>query len=149
GADVFSPYLGEAEATVRQAFVLARNAAPALLFFDEIDAIVCKREGGRKESASSAESRVLATFLTEMDGVGATKGDGVIVVGATNRPEAVDKALLRPGRFDQVIYAPLPDADARKKIFEVHTSKMAVDREGVDFRILAQVSERLTGAEIE
>ncbi|CAN0067492.1 unnamed protein product, partial [Ectocarpus sp. 12 AP-2014] len=99
GADVFSPYLGEAEAEIRQAFRIARNAAPAILFFDEIDAIVCNRDGGGKASfgpASSAESRVLATFLTEMDGVGSLKGDGVVVVGATNRPEAVDRALLRP-----------------------------------------------------
>ena len=67
-------------------------------------------------SASSAESRVLATFLTEMDGVGSLRGDGVVVVGATNRPEAVDRALLRPGRFDQVVYAPLPDSDARRQV---------------------------------
>ncbi|CAM9610034.1 unnamed protein product [Ectocarpus sp. 13 AM-2016] len=149
GADVFSPYLGEAEAEIRQAFRIARNAAPAILFFDEIDAIVCNRGGGGKGSASSAESRVLATFLTEMDGVGSLKGDGVVVVGATNRPEAVDRALLRPGRFDQVVYAPLPEEDARRQIFEVHTKRMAVDREDVDFLRLAGVTKGLTGAEIE
>ncbi|CBJ30073.1 estExt_Genewise1.C_60040 [Ectocarpus siliculosus] len=149
GADVFSPYLGEAEAEIRQAFRIARNAAPAILFFDEIDAIVCNRGGGGKGSASSAESRVLATFLTEMDGVGSLKGDGVVVVGATNRPEAVDRALLRPGRFDQVVYAPLPEENARRQIFEVHTRRMAVDREDVDFLRLAGVTKGLTGAEIE
>lgn len=67
-------------------------------------------------SSNSAESRVLATFLTEMDGVGSLRGDNVIVVGATNRPEAVDRALLRPGRFDQVVYAPLPAEDARRQV---------------------------------
>lgn len=67
-------------------------------------------------SSNSAESRVLATFLTEMDGVGSLRGDGVIVVGATNRPEVIDKALLRPGRFDQVVYAALPDTDARRQV---------------------------------
>ncbi|CAM9949388.1 unnamed protein product [Discosporangium mesarthrocarpum] len=150
GADVFSPYLGEAEAAVRRAFLLARNAAPALLFFDEIDAIVSNREQGDAGagSSSSAESRVLATFLTEMDGVGATKGDGVIVVGATNRPEAVDKALLRPGRFDRLIYTPLPDSEARRQIFAVHTRKVPLDI-GVDFGRLAEASSGLTGAEIK
>eukprot|EP00903_Cladosiphon_okamuranus_P019554 g17985.t1 len=149
GADVFSPYLGEAEAAVRQAFRIARNAAPAMLFFDEIDAVVCKRGGEGKGSANSAESRVLATFLTEMDGVGSRRGDGVVVVAATNRPEAVDRALLRPGRFDQVVYAPLPDDEARRQIFEVHTRKLSVDGAGVDFAKLAAVSKGLTGAEIE
>lgn len=67
-------------------------------------------------SSNSAESRVLATFLTEMDGVGSLRGDGVIVVGATNRPEVIDKALLRPGRFDQVVYAALPGMDARRQV---------------------------------
>ena len=67
-------------------------------------------------SSNSAESRVLATFLTEMDGVGSLRGDNIIVVGATNRPEAVDRALLRPGRFDQVVYAPLPGEDARRQV---------------------------------
>mmetsp|Transcript_58516 Transcript_58516/g.174263 ORF Transcript_58516/g.174263 Transcript_58516/m.174263 type:complete len:969 (-) Transcript_58516:356-3262(-) len=129
-ADVYaSSYVGEAEAVVRRAFSLARSAAPCLLFFDEIDSILgCSNGSGGNgksgvrgmgrggERGSSAEARVLSTFLNEMDGVDGSIEDGVLVLGATNRPSVLDAALLRPGRFDKVIYVPPPDYDGRRLI---------------------------------
>jgi len=130
-ADVYaSSYVGEAEGIVRRAFDLARSAAPCVLFFDEIDAII----GGEDEGAggkpghgmgrgTSAEARVLSTFLNEMDGIDGSVEDGVLVLGATNRPGTLDAALLRPGRFDRVIYVPPPDELGRKAIFAMECKK--------------------------
>ena len=127
-ADVYqSSFVGDAEAVVRRAFDLARSAAPCVLFFDEIDSII----GGEAESSgshgmgrgSSAEARVLSTFLNEMDGVNGTADDGVLVLGATNRPATLDAALLRPGRFDKVIYVPSPDKEARAAIIRMECTK--------------------------
>jgi SpoVK/Ycf46/Vps4 family AAA+-type ATPase len=144
-ADIFSPYVGEAEAAVRAAFRLARGAAPALLFFDEIDALVGGGRGG------GAESRVLATFLNEMDGVdiGDSSRVRVTVLAATNRLAAVDVALLRPGRFDTVIFIPPPTAGEKLEILQVHTRGMPL-ADDVDLSILARESpEGLTGAQVE
>ncbi|KAL7497987.1 hypothetical protein ACHAWT_006842 [Skeletonema menzelii] len=127
-ADVYSSsFVGDAEAVVRRAFDLARSAAPCVLFFDEIDAII----GGEVESGGShgmdrggsAEARVLSTFLNEMDGVDGTVDDGVLVLAATNRPGTLDAALLRPGRFDKVIYVPSPDKAARAAILRMECNK--------------------------
>lgn len=126
-ADVYSSsYVGEAESVVRRAFDLARSAAPCVLFFDELDSII----GGEDEGSghgmgrgSSAEARVLSTFLNEMDGVDGSVEDGVLVLGATNRPGTLDAALLRPGRFDRVIYVPPPDECGRKDILRMECSK--------------------------
>ena len=127
-ADVYSSsFVGDAEAVVRRAFDLARSAAPCVLFFDEIDAII----GGEVESGGShgmdrggsAEARVLSTFLNEMDGVDGSVADGVLVLAATNRPGTLDKALLRPGRFDKVIYVPSPDKAARRAILKMEVNK--------------------------
>ena len=126
-ADVYSSsFVGEAESVVRRAFNLARSAAPCVLFFDEIDAII----GGDDESSghgmgrgSSAEARVLSTFLNEMDGVDGSVEDGVLVLGATNRPGTLDRALMRPGRFDRVIFVPPPDECGRREILRMECSK--------------------------
>ena len=127
-ADVYSSsFVGDAGAVVRRAFDLARSAAPCVLFFDEIDAII----GGEVESSGShgmdrggsAEARVLSTFLNEMDGVDGSVADGVLVLAATNRPGTLDKALLRPGRFDKVIYVPSPDKTARAAILRMEVNK--------------------------
>eukprot|EP00956_Cyclotella_meneghiniana_P000102 scaffold195_cov95-Cyclotella_meneghiniana.AAC.4 len=125
-ADVYSSsFVGEAESVVRRAFNLARSAAPCVLFFDEIDAII----GGDESSGhgmgrgSSAEARVLSTFLNEMDGVDGSVEDGVLVLGATNRPGTLDRALMRPGRFDRVIYVPPPDECGRRDILRMECSK--------------------------
>ena len=130
-ADVYaSSYVGEAEGIVRRAFDLARSAAPCVLFFDEIDAIIGgDDDGGNGKGGhgmgrgTSAEARVLSTFLNEMDGVDGSVEDGVLVLGATNRPASLDAALMRPGRFDRVIYMPHPDELARKAILTMECTK--------------------------
>ncbi|CAM9945594.1 unnamed protein product, partial [Heterosigma akashiwo] len=144
GADVYSPFLGDAEANIRSAFQTARAACPAVLFFDEIDAVV---GSGRGDSGGGAEARVLATFLNEMDGVDAANG-GLVVLAATNRPWVLDAALLRPGRFDNIIYIPPPDEEAREQIFRIHTKNMQLD-DDVDLAKLAADTEGYTGAEIK
>mmetsp|Transcript_14807 Transcript_14807/g.25092 ORF Transcript_14807/g.25092 Transcript_14807/m.25092 type:complete len:309 (-) Transcript_14807:1025-1951(-) len=158
-ADVYaSSYVGDAEAVVRRAFTLARSAAPCILFFDEIDSIVGTNADGdngmhRSGGGKSVEARVLSTFLNEMDGVDATAADGVLVLGATNRPSTLDAALLRPGRFDNVIYVPPPDFDARKSILDKHCSEWNRDSHGHEFIDTCHLASRevtgsMTGAEI-
>jgi SpoVK/Ycf46/Vps4 family AAA+-type ATPase len=164
-----SSYVGEAERVIRQAFHLARSTAPCILFFDEIDSIfggggsgAGNDSGGLGGSGrgSSAEARVLSTFLNEMDGVdiaGAGK-DGVLVLGATNRPWTLDPALLRPGRLgDKIIFLPPPDKEARRSIFERQFGNVASVNNNetndemcwdLDFSILVELSEQMTGAEI-
>jgi len=111
--DVVSKWYGEAERRVQQAFDRARGEAPAVIFFDEIDAIARNRE-----LSHEATHRMVSTFLENMDGL--REAEGVIVLAATNRPEAVDEALLRPGRFDRLVEVPMPDARGRREIFGVH-----------------------------
>jgi SpoVK/Ycf46/Vps4 family AAA+-type ATPase len=157
-ADVYaSSYVGEAEAIVRRSFLLARSAAPCLLFFDEIDSILgCGDNSsgsghGMDRGSSSAEARVLTTFLNEMDGVDGSSGDGVLVLGATNRPSNLDAAILRPGRFDRVIYVPPPDRDGRKAILESHRQKWhTMEDNAMDVDCLANddMSGSMTGAEL-
>ena len=126
-ADVYSSsFVGEAESVVRRAFNLARSAAPCVLFFDELDSIIGSDDestGHGMGRGSSAEARVLSTFLNEMDGVDGSVEDGVLVLGATNRPGTLDNALLRPGRFDRVIYVPPPDECGRRDILRMECSK--------------------------
>ena len=111
--DVTSKWYGEAERKLQEAFDWARKDAPAVLFFDEIDALARPRE-----DAHEATHRLVSTFLENMDGL--QKADGVVVLAATNRPESVDAALTRPGRFDRLVEVPLPDREGRRQIFEVH-----------------------------
>jgi AAA+ superfamily predicted ATPase len=111
--DVVSKWYGEAERRVQQAFDRARSEAPTVMFFDEIDALARDRE-----FAHEATHRMVSTFLENMDGL--REDEGVIVLAATNRPESVDDALLRPGRFDRLVEVPLPDRDGRQAIFRVH-----------------------------
>lgn len=146
-ADVYSSsYVGDAESVVRRAFDLARAAAPCILFFDELDAIIGSESQhigmGR---GAGAEARVLSTFLNEMDGVDGSWKDGVLVLGATNRPWTIDSAMLRPGRFDKIIYVPPPDADARKAIFKMHCGHWD---SAIDYEWLEARTESMTGAEI-
>jgi len=111
--DVVSKWYGEAERRVQQAFDRARNQAPAVIFFDEIDAVARDRD-----LSHEATHRMVSTFLENMDGLHGV--DGVIVLAATNRPEAVDDALTRPGRFDRLVEVPMPDRQGRQAIFRVH-----------------------------
>ncbi|MCL5238999.1 MAG: CDC48 family AAA ATPase [Candidatus Marsarchaeota archaeon] len=144
GPEILSKFVGESEKTMRELFRKARMAAPCIVFIDEIDALAHSRGSGYMDSGVS--ERVVDTLLTEMDGLSDLKN--VVVLAATNRPEDVDPALLRPGRFDKVIEILMPDANARFEILKVHTKRMPIDKD-VDLVELANVTEEYTGAEIE
>ncbi|GLD95344.1 hypothetical protein PINS_up003988 [Pythium insidiosum] len=147
-AQVFSPFFGDAEASIRQLFRDARAAAPAILFFDEIDVLVAKRDfGGDSEgSGGSTALRVLSTLLNEMDGV--ESAEGLLVIGATNRPDCIDAALLRPGRFDRILLVDLPEPAEREAILRIHTRGMALDSD-VNLSLLAHETPYFSGAELE
>merc|ERR1719354_781950 len=119
-------WFGESEANVREEFDKARTAAPCILFFDELDSIA-KARGGGGGDAGGAGDRVMNQLLTEMDGMGAKKS--VFIIGATNRPDIIDTALMRPGRLDQLIYIPLPDFDARLGILKATLRKSPVAKD--------------------
>lgn len=138
-ADVFSTsYVGDAEAVVRSAFDLARSVQPCILFFDEIDAIVGSESSARGDAI---QARVLSTFLNEMDGIDVAQSNSVLVLAATNRPWTLDSALLRPGRFDKIVYVPPPNNDTKAEILRKH---------GVDSAdsIARKETDHMTGAEV-
>ena len=143
GPSLLSKYVGESERAVREVFKIARQAAPCIVFFDEIDALIPSRSG--EGSDSHVAERVLAQFLTELDGI--EELNGVLVLGATNRPDIIDPAVLRPGRFDAVVDIPLPDEPGRHDIFEVHLAGKPVAK-GVDVGKLAAETEGFSGADI-
>ncbi|MEM4706549.1 MAG: AAA family ATPase, partial [Candidatus Methanomethylicaceae archaeon] len=143
GPEILSKWVGESEKAIREIFKKARQAAPCVIFFDEIDSIAPIR-GGRFDSGVT--ERIVNQLLSEMDGLIPLRG--VVVMAATNRPDMLDPALLRPGRFDRLVYVPLPDKKAREEIFKVHTRKMPL-AEDVNFSILAEKTEGYTGADIE
>ncbi|KAK6788520.1 hypothetical protein RDI58_012318 [Solanum bulbocastanum] len=145
GAELYSMYVGEGEALLRNAFRRARLAAPSIIFFDEADVVATKRGGGSSGSSIVGE-RLLSTLLTEMDGLEQSKG--ILVLAATNRPHAIDAALMRPGRFDLVLYVPPPDLDARFEVLSVHTRDMKLNND-VNLRQIAEDTELFTGAELE
>ena len=140
GPELFSKFVGDTEKSIRELFRKARQSAPTVIFIDEIDAMGAKREG----SEVGINERVLCTLLNEIDGV-ETVGQ-IVFLAATNRPELIDSALLRPGRIDRLIYIPLPDQSAILKILEI-TSKMPLDSD-VDLPTLAQTCSGMSGAEI-
>ncbi|KAM7484438.1 hypothetical protein LguiA_000447 [Lonicera macranthoides] len=145
GAELYSMYVGEGEALLRNTFRRACLAAPSIIFFDEADVVASKR-GGNSSGSTTVGERLLSTLLTEMDGLEQAKG--ILVLAATNRPYAIDAALMRPGRFDLVLYVPPPDLEARYEILHVHTRQMRVDTD-VDMRQIALDTELFTGAELE
>ncbi|MEM1805924.1 MAG: CDC48 family AAA ATPase [Ignisphaera sp.] len=142
GPEILSKWVGESEKAIREIFRRARRAAPALIFFDEIDAIAAMRG----HDVSGVTDRIVNQLLTEMDGIEPLRG--VVVIGATNRPDLLDPALLRPGRFDRIIYVPPPDLKARYEILKIHTRKIAL-AEDVDLIELAKMTEGYSGADIE
>jgi transitional endoplasmic reticulum ATPase len=144
GPELMSKYVGESERGIREIFRKAKQAAPTILFFDEIDSVVPRRGAGGGDSLVA--ERVISQFLTELDGIEELKG--VLVVAATNRPDLVDAALLRPGRFDLILELPLPDEKSRQMIFHVHTKAKPLAKD-VDLNGLAKETEGLTGADIE
>ncbi|XP_028397901.1 ATPase family protein 2 homolog [Dendronephthya gigantea] len=144
GPEIFSKWVGESEKAIRQVFHKARTAAPCVVFFDEIDAVASQRGGGDAD-VSNVSERVLTQLLTELDGV-ETLND-VTLVAATNRPDVIDKALMRPGRIDRIIYIPLPDPETRKEIFNIHLRDTPLDP-GVNIDDIIAQTEGYSGAEI-
>lgn len=142
GPELISKWVGESEKGVREVFRKARQAAPCVVFFDELDAIAPRR--GSEGDAHVIE-RVISQMLTEMDGLEDLKG--VVVIGATNRPDIIDEALLRPGRFDRILEVPIPDKEARKQIFEVHTRKKPLGSD-INLDKLVEMTDGMTGADI-
>jgi len=145
GAELAQKYIGEGGRMVRELFEMARQKSPAIIFIDEIDSIGSKR----LDVATSGDrevQRTLMQLLSELDGFESL--DNVKVIAATNRPELLDAALLRPGRFDRIIEIPIPDLDAREAIYSVHTSSMPKAKD-VENRSLASMSEGFSGAEIK
>jgi transitional endoplasmic reticulum ATPase len=143
GPELLSKYVGESEKAVREVFRKARQAAPCIVFFDEIDALVPGRSAGASD-AHVAE-RVLSQFLAELDGVEELKG--VLVLGATNRIDLLDPAILRPGRFDVVVGIPFPDEGGRNEIFAIQLQNKPLGA-GINFRDLASRTSGFTGADI-
>ncbi|MHA2054123.1 MAG: CDC48 family AAA ATPase [Candidatus Hodarchaeales archaeon] len=143
GSEIFSKWIGESERTIQEIFRKAKLTSPCIIFFDEIDSIFPIRDKG---SLSKNTERLVTTLLTEMDGL--EEMLDVIVIGATNRPDSIDPAILRPGRFDHIIELPLPDLKARVAIFQIHTAKNPIDSD-VNLDFLAEQSKGFSGAEIK
>ncbi|KAL7419138.1 AAA ATPase cdc48 [Cryptotrichosporon argae] len=144
GPELLTMWFGESEANVRDVFDKARAAAPCVMFFDELDSIA-KARGGSHGDAGGASDRVLNQILTEMDGMNAKKN--VFIIGATNRPDSIDPALLRPGRLDQLIYIPLPDEASRLSILQATLRKSPI-APGVDLHFLAKNTAGFSGADL-
>ena len=142
GPELLSKWVGESEKAVREIFRKARQAAPCIVFFDELDAIAPHRGS---EGDAHVTERVISQLLTELDGLEDLQG--VVVIGATNRPDMIDDALLRPGRFDRILEIPLPNKDARKEILKIHTKRKPIDNT-VDLEKLSELTEKWTGADI-
>lgn len=143
GPELLTMWFGESEANVRDVFDKARAASPCVLFFDELDSIAKSR--GSSLGDSGGTDRVLNQLLTEMDGMNARKN--VFVIGATNRPDQIDPALLRPGRLDQLIYIPLPDEPSRIAILKAALRKSPVSSE-VDLTQIARILKGYSGADM-
>jgi transitional endoplasmic reticulum ATPase len=144
GPEVFSKWVGESEKAIREVFRKARMAAPAVIFFDEIDSLAPRRGLGFADSGVT--ERVISQLLTEMDGI--ITLEDIVVIAATNRPDIVDPAVLRPGRFDRLIYVPEPDEKTRLQIFKIYTKNMPLAKD-VDLANLATLTKYYSGADIE
>ncbi|UCG04475.1 MAG: CDC48 family AAA ATPase [Candidatus Heimdallarchaeota archaeon] len=143
GPELLSKWVGESEKAIREVFRKARTASPALIFFDEIDAVATRRGAG---DSSGVNERVISQLLTELAGIEPLRD--VVVLAATNRPDMIDPALLRPGRFDRVVYIPPPDEESRRKILEIHTKNMPL-AEDIDIKRLAKETEYYVGADLD
>uniref|UniRef100_A0AAX7VBX3 Transitional endoplasmic reticulum ATPase n=1 Tax=Astatotilapia calliptera TaxID=8154 RepID=A0AAX7VBX3_ASTCA len=144
GPEMLTMWFGESEANVRDVFDKARQAAPCILFFDELDSIAKSRGGGAGDAGGAAD-RVINQILTEMDGMSDKKN--VFIIGATNRPDIIDPAILRPGRLDQLIYIPLPDKPSRTAILKANLRKSPVARD-VDLEYLSGITDGFSGADL-
>lgn len=144
GPELISKYLGESERGIREIFKKAKQAAQTIIFFDEIDALVPIRGIGGGPNHTS--ERVISQFLTELDGIEELKG--VVVIGATNRLDTIDPAIIRPGIFDLLLGVPIPDEATRLIIFQIHTKGKPLDKD-VNLEQLSKITDKYTGAEIE
>src|SRR5919107_967099 len=144
GPELISKWVGESEKAIRETFRKARQASPCVIFFDELDAVAPRRGGSLGDS--HVTERVISQMLTELDGLEDLKR--VVVIGATNRPDIIDEALLRPGRFDRILEVPVPDKEARKEILKIHTRKKPIDFDVVNLDKLVELTEGYTGADI-
>jgi transitional endoplasmic reticulum ATPase len=143
GPELLDKFVGESERAVREVFHRARQNAPAIVFFDELDALAPER--GRAFDSRVTE-RVVSQILTELDGIEDLQN--VLIIGATNRPDIIDRALLRPGRFEKLVHVPTPDVEARREIFDVHTRGVPL-ADDVDLETVAEQAEGYTGSDIE
>ena len=143
GPELLNKFVGESEKAVREVFRKARQASPCIIFFDEIDSVAPTR--GSSGGDSHVTERVISQFLTEMDGLEELRN--VVIIAATNRPDIIDSALLRPGRFDRLLFVPPPDLEARKQIFKIHTRKTPLT-DDVNLDDLARKTDGYTGADI-
>ena len=142
-SDIKSKWYGESEANVKKIFEKARKAKKAIIFFDEFEAIGAKRT----DNGENGNNDLVPQILAEMQGIGSNNVNSIImVIAATNKPWAIDSAFLRPGRFDEKIYIPLPDLEARKKLFELKLK--TVPQERLDFDYLANITDGFNGADI-
>ncbi len=144
GPELLNKYVGESEKGVREVFEKARSNAPTVVFFDEIDSIAGER--GQQAGDAGVGERVVSQLLTELDGL--EELEDVVVIATTNRPDLIDPALIRPGRLDRHLHVPVPDANAREKIFEVHTREKPL-ADDIDFADLADRTDGYVGADIE
>jgi len=144
GPELFSKWVGESEKAIREVFRKGRTAAPSIVFFDELDSVVPRRGMGFGDSGVS--ERVISQLLTELDGIESLVN--VVVIGATNRPDIIDPAVLRPGRFDRLIYVPAPDLTTRLNIVKIHTRSMPLARD-VDLEQVAKQAAGYSGADLE
>ena len=144
-SEFVNKYLGEGSRYVREVFELAREKTPAIIFIDEIDAIGTKRIGDTS-GADREVQRTLMQLLAELDGFD-SRGD-IGIIGATNRPDILDDALLRPGRFDRTIEVPNPTKNGRKHILEIHTKRMKID-DSIDFDKISEITEGFSGADLK
>jgi transitional endoplasmic reticulum ATPase len=144
GPEVFSKWVGESEKAIREVFRKARMAAPAVVFLDEIDSLTPKRGMGMSDSGVS--ERVISQLLTEMDGI--TTLQDIVIIAATNRPDMVDSAVLRPGRFDRLIYVPEPDEKSRLQILKIYTKGMPISKD-VDLNQITIATKYYSGADLE
>ncbi|MGC8992488.1 MAG: CDC48 family AAA ATPase [Thermoplasmata archaeon] len=143
GPEVLSKWVGESEKAIREVFRKAKQSSPAIVFLDEIDSIAPRRGS---YTDSGVTERIVNQLLTSMDGL--ENMEGVVVIASTNRPDIIDPALLRPGRFDRLIYIPPPDKETRLKILKVHTRNMPLDKD-VDLNIIAEKTNNYVGADLE
>ncbi|KAH8339325.1 hypothetical protein KR074_011423 [Drosophila pseudoananassae] len=147
-AEVYSPYVGCAERFITRIFDTARKNAPCLIFLDEIDSLVGKRTVASGRGGGQVQLRILSTLLTEMDGIVAGGSQQhILVVAATNRPDMIDDALMRPGRFDKLIHVPAPDAESRLALLQLHAQRMPF-HENVDLEEISLQTQRYSGADL-